>query len=165
MARTKQTVKQTAKKTQVQNSPEKKIEHRMRMQLATKRARLITNYKELPPVKLSQKRYHKKGALALKQIKQFQKTTNLLIPHAPFIRLVRDVTQEVTSGDIKWKGFALTALQEAAEYYLVNLFEDSNLCALHAGRVTIMDKDIKLVRKIRGESNVIPSVSLGSRGR
>ena len=53
--------------------------------------------------------------------------------------------------DLRFQGSAVLALQEAAEAYLVGLFEDTNLCAIHAKRVTIMPKDIQLARRIRGE--------------
>lgn len=55
-----------------------------------------------------------------------------------------------TAGEKRWQAEALAALQEAAEEYLVHLFEDSNLCAIHGKRVTIMVKDIQLARRIRG---------------
>lgn len=54
------------------------------------------------------------------------------------------------SGSLRWQSTAIQALQEAAEAYLVHLFEDSNLLAIHAKRVTIMQKDIQLARRIRG---------------
>lgn len=57
----------------------------------------------------------------------------------------------VPTGDIvRWQSQAIQALQEAAEAFLVHLFEDTNLCAIHAKRVTIMQKDIQLARRIRG---------------
>jgi Core histone H2A/H2B/H3/H4 len=52
---------------------------------------------------------------------------------------------------ISTQSSAIQALQESAEAYLVGLFEDTNLCAIHAKRVTIMPKDIQLARRIRGE--------------
>ena len=68
----------------------------------------------------------------------------------PFQRLVREIAQDF-KGDLRFQGSAVLALQEAAEAYLVGLFEDTNLCAIHAKRVTIMPKDIQLARRIRGE--------------
>lgn len=53
--------------------------------------------------------------------------------------------------DLRFQSSAILALQEAAEAYLVGLFEDTNLCAIHAKRVTIMPKDIQLARRLRGE--------------
>lgn len=68
----------------------------------------------------------------------------------PFQRLVREIAQDFKT-DLRFQSSAIGALQEAAEAYLVSLFEDTNLCAIHAKRVTIMPKDIQLARRIRGE--------------
>jgi len=76
----------------------------------------------------------------------------LLIRKLPFQRLVREVATEYKS-DLRFQTQAIMALQEASEAYLVGLFEDTNLCAIHAKRVTIMPKDIQLARRIRGERN------------
>ena len=104
------------------------------------------------------KRYrYRPGTVALKQIRQYQKSTELLIRKLPFQRLVREIAcdQEVITsplcGKVRFQSAAIMALQEASEAYLVGLFEDSNLCAIHAKRVTIMPKDIQLARRIRGE--------------
>ena len=77
-------------------------------------------------------------------------STDLLIRKAPFQRLVREIAQDLGT-DARFQSTAVLALQEAAELYLVGLFEDTNLCAIHAKRVTIMPKDIQLARRIRGE--------------
>ena len=74
--------------------------------------------------------------------------------YPPFSPQVREVTQAYTNRDIRWKGVALLALQEASEAYLVGLFEDANLCALHGKRVTIQVKDIQLSRRIRGLGDI-----------
>ncbi|KAI6204446.1 hypothetical protein M3Y94_00675300 [Aphelenchoides besseyi] len=93
----------------------------------------------------------KKGALSLKEIRHYQKTTNLLIPRRPFMRIVKEITTRVCKEEpYKYQMGALLALQEACEYFLVGLFEDSNLLAIHAKRVTIMPKDMDLARRIRG---------------
>jgi histone H3 len=81
---------------------------------------------------------------------KYQKSTELLIRKAPFQRLVREIAQDFKN-DLRFQSTAVLALQEAAEAYLVGLFEDTNLCAIHAKRVTIMPKDIQLARRIRGE--------------
>ena len=97
------------------------------------------------------------GTVALKQIRQYQKSTELLIRKLPFQRLVREIASDsevITSplcGKVRFQSAVIMALQEAAEAYLVGLFEDTNLCAIHAKRVTIMPKDIQLARRIRGE--------------
>ena len=77
-------------------------------------------------------------------------TTELLIRKMPFARLVREIAQDFKS-DLRFQREAIAALQEAAEAYLVGLFEDTNLCCIHARRVTIAPKDIELARRIRGE--------------
>merc|ERR1711936_979457 len=71
-------------------------------------------------------------------------------PQAPFQRLVREIAQDFET-DLRFQSSAVMALQEAAEAYLVGLMEDTNLCAIHAKRVTIMPRDIQLARRIRGE--------------
>ena len=87
------------------------------------------------------------GTTALKEIRHFQKSTALLIRRLPFQRLVREIAQDIKT-DLRFQQAAIKVLQEAAEAYLVGLFEDTNLCAIHAKRVTIMPKDIQLARRI-----------------
>ena len=100
---------------------------------------------------------YRPGTVALKQIRQYQKSTELLIRKLPFQRLVREIAGDseiITSplcGKVRFQSTAVMALQEAAEAYLVGLFEDTNLCTIHAKRVTIMPKDIQLARRICGE--------------
>ena len=91
------------------------------------------------------------GTRALREIRRFQKSTELLIRKLPFARLVREIQLPFTLEPYRWQAEALLALQEAAEAYLVRLFEDANLCAIHGKRVTIMVRDIQLARRIRGE--------------
>jgi histone H3/H4 len=90
------------------------------------------------------------GTVALREIRKYQKSTDLLIRKLPFQRLVREIAQDFKN-DLRFQSSAIAALQEAAEAYLVGLFEDANLCAIHSKRVTIMPKDIGLARRIRGE--------------
>ncbi|KAF7137574.1 hypothetical protein RHSIM_Rhsim07G0204500 [Rhododendron simsii] len=97
---------------------------------------------------------YRAGTVALREIRQYQKTTDLLIRKLPFQRLVREISQ-VFKADLRFQSHAVLALQEAAEAYLVGLFEDTNLCAIHAKRVTIMSKDIQLARRIRGEAEKV----------
>jgi histone H3 len=66
-----------------------------------------------------------------------------LIRNAPFQRLVQEIAQEFKS-DCCFQSTAVLALQEASEAYLIGLFEDTNLCATHAKRITIMPKDMML---------------------
>jgi histone H3/H4 len=86
------------------------------------------------------------------EIRKYQKSTDLLLRKLPFARLVRELTQAYNNTGLRYQAEALLALQEAAEVYLTSLFEDANLCAIHARRVTVMVKDIQLTRRIRGLS-------------
>ncbi|KAH6915359.1 histone H3 [Coprinopsis sp. MPI-PUGE-AT-0042] len=102
------------------------------------------------------RRFHP-GTVALREIRKYQKSTDLLLRKLPFSRVVREIALDMQTnlnGDadtaLRWQTSALLALQEAAEAYLVHLFEDANLCAIHAKRVTIMTRDIQLARRIRG---------------
>ncbi|MCJ1363268.1 centromeric DNA-binding histone H3-like protein cse4 [Acarospora aff. strigata] len=96
---------------------------------------------------------YRPGTLALKEIRRYQRSTDLLLLKLPFSRLVREIALSLvpSSGEsMRWQSQAIQALQEASEAFLVHLFEDTNLCAIHAKRVTIMQKDIQLARRIRG---------------
>ena len=90
------------------------------------------------------------GTVALREIRRYQKSTKLLIRKLPFNRLVREIAQDFKT-DLRFQASAIKALQESAEAYLVNLFEDTNLCAIHAKRVTILPKDMQLASRIRGD--------------
>ena len=133
MART----KQTARKIVGGKAPRK--------QLATKVARKVA-------ATGGAKKPHRfrPGTVALREIRRYQKTTELLIRKMPFQRLVREIAQDFKT-DLRFQSSSVMALQEASEAYLVGLFEDSNLCAIHAKRVTIMPKDMQLARRIRGD--------------
>ena len=133
MART----KQTARKSTGGKAPRK--------QLASKAARKSTK-----AAGQKKPRRYRPGTVALREIRKYQKTTDLLLKKAPFQRLVREVSQDYKA-DLRFQSSAVMALQEASEAYLVGLFEDTNLCAIHARRVTIMPKDMQLARRIRGE--------------
>lgn len=93
---------------------------------------------------------YRPGTVALREIRKYQKTTEMLIRKLPFQRLVREIAQDFKM-ELRFEKAAITALQEAAEMYLVALFDDSNLCGMHANRVTVMPKDIQLARRLRGE--------------
>ncbi|EJF61212.1 histone-fold-containing protein [Dichomitus squalens] len=99
------------------------------------------------------------GTVALREIRKYQKSTDLLIRKLPFSRVVREIaldmiTDTVEYGDngLRWQSSAILALQEATEAFLVHMFEDANLCAIHAKRVTVMQRDIQLARRLRGSS-------------
>ncbi|KAJ2852053.1 centromeric DNA-binding histone H3-like protein cse4 [Coemansia brasiliensis] len=105
------------------------------------------------------KRRTPNGIKALREIRMYQKSTDMLIAKLPFARVVREIAQDYVSDythsgtptGLRWQSSAILALQEASEAFLVHLFEDANLCALHAKRVTIMQRDIQLARRIRGQ--------------
>ncbi len=136
MARTKQTARK-------QTTPAGKAP---RKQIGSKAAR------KSAPIQGGVKKPHRyrPGTVALREIRKFQKSTDLLIRKLPFQRVVREIAQQFKS-DLRFQSQAVLALQEATEAYLVGLFEDTNLCAIHAKRVTIMPKDMQLARRIRGE--------------
>ncbi|KAI1106331.1 histone H3-like centromeric protein cse-4 [Jackrogersella minutella] len=104
------------------------------------------------PIPYPRKRRYRPGTLALREIRKLQNSTDLLLRKLPFSRLVREIALTMRPADdgMRWQSQAILALQEAAEAFLIHLFEDSNLCAIHAKRVTIMQKDIQLARRIRG---------------
>src|SRR5204862_496316 len=82
---------------------------------------------------------------ALREIRRYQKSTELLIRKLPFQRLVREIAQDFKS-DLRFQSSAIGALQESVESYLVSLFEDTNLCAIHAKRVTIQSVSTHTLR-------------------
>ena len=99
---------------------------------------------------MKKSRRFRPGTVALRQIRKFQKGTNTLIRKAPFQRMVREVANTQKDG-LRWQSAAVAAMQEATESYVIGLLSDSNLCALHARRVTVMPRDIHLARRLRGE--------------
>ena len=135
MART----KQTARKSTGGRAP--------RLALATTVAR------KTAPLNGGVKRPHRfrPGTVALREIRRYQKSSELLILRAPFGRLVREVAQEI-SPKLRFQSHAICALQEACEAYMVRLFQDANLCAIHARRVTVLARDLQLARRIRSAS-------------
>ena len=93
---------------------------------------------------------YRPGTVALREIRRFQKSVDPLIRPGPFTRLIREIMLDFRA-DLRLQKNAASALQEASEAYLVGLMQDSNLCAIHAKRVTIQPKDMKLARRVRGE--------------
>ena len=92
---------------------------------------------------------YRPGTKALREIRRYQKSTDLLICKLPFQRVVRQITQDLSPKDpLRFQGSALLALQEASEAYLVELMENTNLCAIHAKRVSIFPKDMQLARRL-----------------
>lgn len=97
-----------------------------------------------------QKRRYRPGEKALREIRFWQKNTDLLLRKLPFARVVKEIQTYFFSKEYRWQAQAMLALQEAAEAHLVGLFEDANLCTIHAKRVTVMPRDMQLARRIRG---------------
>ena len=98
--------------------------------------------------------------VALREIRRYQKSTECLIKRSPFQKLIREISQEyrvcpdspgTPSIQVRFQSTAIAALQEAAENFIVGLFEDVNLLAVHAKRVTVMPRDIRLALRIRGD--------------
>ena len=138
MART----KQTARKSTGGKAP--------RMHLATAAAR--KSGRGPAPGGVKKPHRYRPGTVAIREIRRYQKNTDLLIRKLPFQRLAREITADTPLGsDLRYQSTGLLALQEASEAYLTGIKEDTNLCAIHAKRVTIMPKDIQLARRIRGE--------------
>ena len=128
-------VKQTARKSTGGKAPRK--------QLATKAVRKAA----LPIGGCKKPHHYRPGTVALREIRKYQKSTDLLLCKLPFQRFVREVTQNVR-GDLHFQATALATSQEASKAYLIGLLEDTNLCAINARRVTIMPKDLQLSQQI-----------------
>ena len=96
---------------------------------------------------------YRPGTVALREIRRFQKTTELLIRKAPFQRVVRQIAQKYKK-DVRFQSTAVLALQEASKAYMVGMFEDTNLAGLHAKRVTILPRDLALARRLRGDRDL-----------
>ena len=107
-------------------------------------------WKKKAQVRQSKPGRYRPGTRALCEMRNYQKSTELLIPKMPFLHVVQEILQR-ESNWYRIQVGAVLALQEAAEAYLIWLFEDTNLCTIHTKCVTIMRKDIQLVRRIRGE--------------
>jgi len=90
------------------------------------------------------------GTVALREIRKFQKGTNLLIQKAPFQRLVREVATSHKQ-DLRFQSSAILAIQEATESFVISVLADTNLCAIHTRRVTIQPKDLQLALRLRGD--------------
>ncbi len=147
-----------AKKEIVRNKGHAEKTLHAKQMAARANAKASKNNKTAPPVtapvtaagRVRKPHRFRPGTVALREIRKYQKSTALLIAKLPFARLVRELMEECKTG-LRIQTIALMAFQEAAEAYLVGLFEDTNLCAIHAKRVTIQPKDIQLARRIRGE--------------
>lgn len=150
MARTKQTARKSFGGKEPRILAALKLNNKTKpVELATKAAR-----KSAPGVAGVRKPHRfRPGTVALREIRKYQKSTDLLLRRLPFQRLVREIAQDFKN-ELRFQATAILALQEASENYLTALFEDTNLCAIHCKRVTIMPKDLQLARRIRGEKNI-----------
>ena len=92
---------------------------------------------------------YRPGTVALREIRKYQASTNLLIPMMPFYRLFKQIAENHV--DIRFQSLALKVLHEASEAFLIEMFQDAYRCAIHAKRVTLMPRDIRLARRIRGD--------------
>ena len=121
--------------------------NRSRMMLAKKAAKSrIPTRSEC----FGRKKYrYRPGTVALREIRRYQRSTDLIIQKAPFQRLVRQILVKIKK-DMRIQSTGVLALQEVSEAFLIELFEDANLCTLHAKRVTLMVKDLHLAQRIRG---------------
>lgn len=95
------------------------------------------------------RRWHP-GTVALREVRKYQNSTEMLIPRAPFRRLVREIVLNLKDS-IRIRSSALDALQEATEAYITSVLGDANLCTIHAKRVTLFPKDLQLALRLRGE--------------
>ena len=134
MART----KQTARKARGEKAPRKNLAAKAAQKSAPSAGGIKKSHRWRP------------GTVALREIRKYQKSTDLLIRKAPFQRLCREIAEKLKL-DVRFQSTAILAYQEASEAYLIGLFEDANLCVMHARRVTLMPKDMVLAHRIRGE--------------
>ena len=142
MARTKKTPRKDRKMQNGGKAPRKKFATKNLMKSGMKNPRHTGGIKR--------PHRYRPGTVAIREIRRYQRTTELLIRKLPFNRLVQEIVQDFKT-DLRFQAQAIGALQEASEAYLVGLFEDTNLCAIHAHHITILPKDIQLARRIRGE--------------
>lgn len=94
------------------------------------------------------KRRYRPGTVALREVRRYQKSTELLIPEAPLNRLVREITQNMGKEELRYQSTAILALQEASEAYMVGLFERADRYRVHAGRETVSEQDLKLAKEV-----------------
>lgn len=132
------------------------VESRLSNLLTTKKQTPGSQGKKIHDTPLKIKPRSRPGESVLREITRLRKTSDLQIPRQPFHRLVREITECLVrqshdpERQIRYQSAALEAMQEAAETYLTQLFEDSYLLTRHAGRVTLFAKDIHLCRHIQG---------------
>jgi histone H3/H4 len=114
--------------------------------------------KKAPPP-IHKPRRRKVGEVSLRDIRKYQKSTELLIRKLPFARTVREYAEPYCTptsfpNGLRWESGAMTALQEGSEAYLVSVFQDANICAFHGKRITLMEKDLRVALHVRGEKRI-----------
>ena len=137
MART----KNSARKSTVVKAPAMKIKKKTQEAKPKKKPSQM-----VPPAP----RKYRPGTIALREIRRYQKGTEMLLRKLPFQRLVREVAQAEKDG-VRFQASAVLAMQEATEAHMINLFADTCLCCIHGGRVTIQPRDLQLARRLRGD--------------
>ena len=100
--------------------------------------------RELPKGRVHKVRRFRPGTVSLREIRRYQKSTELLIRKIPFQRLIKEITYNIKDKSWRFQSQSLLALQEAAEDFLVNMFDQCNHIAIHGKRTTVMIKDIQL---------------------
>jgi len=147
MARTKSQPREGGRSATAGKAPHKHIAAKALAHAQTAAAASATG-------KVKKQHRFRPGTVALRQIKKYQKSTELLVQKLPFARLVREIAQDCKT-DLRFQASAIAALHEAAETYLTKAFIGANLAAIHAGRVTVMPKDMTLSRALAGESTAL----------
>ena len=143
--------KQTAKKSTGGKAPRKQLAQKAARQTAPAKARVRPH------------RY-RPGTVALREIRKWQKSTALLIRKLPFQRVLREIAEDRKPG-VRFQAGAITSLQHTAEDMLTELFEEAQRAAIHAKRVTVMPKDIKLAtRMLRGSPEFLSALGRNKRG-
>lgn len=140
----------TPKKHSPKQNTIKDAAKRAVMKIILKKKQENPSHAKMPMNALDKPKRYRPGEKALREIRKYQKSTDLIIRRAPFLRLVKEVAQNIM-GDIRFQHSSITAIQEACEQHLVLLFQDCNMCALHCNRVTVTPKDMALAQRIRGD--------------
>jgi histone H3 len=153
MARTKIPVSKSAFKTAQDASYHHTLNHIRKSASSAKEGSSAKSESKPSLDRKATKGKYRPNNLCLKEIRRFARAPDMCIRRASFQQVVKDITWEIDS-TYKFHTQAILAIQEAAEAYMIGLFEDCNLCAGHARRVTIYPKDMHLARRIRGEATI-----------
>jgi len=109
-----------------------------------------------PKTGIVKARRYRPGTVALREIRKYQKSTDLLIRRRPFSRLVKEICAQVCQDnnlrDKRFRKTAMEALQAAAEDYLTKMFSSAQCCAMHGGRTTIKVSDLRLLQQLNPDA-------------